>query len=144
MDIFDVRLRCRQKADEILEKYFPNFIQEATVTRPEVLAPEYTDDLPSKIEEEFRTWLSGFWKEVSRDSASSFERIMNKQSVMGQVDNEYLDQIERARESAVKITFWEKLTKTNHKDVTFYKGLLKEYSEELMNAMIEDFIEDVK
>ena len=41
-------------------------------------------------------------------------------------------------------TLWERVTQSNHKDVTFYKGLLQVYAEELLNCMRIDFIEDLK
>lgn len=37
----------------------------------------------------------------------------------------------------------ERITKTNHKDVTYYKALLKEYARELMFVMSEDFMEEI-
>ena len=46
--------------------------------------------------------------------------------------------------SAVRRTLWERLTKTNHKEVTDYKGLLKRYTEELLMALRCDFLEDVR
>lgn len=51
--------------------------------------------------------------------------------------------IHHAYEDATRRTLWECLTKTNHKDVTFYKGLLEEYTRELLLCLCCDFIEDV-
>lgn len=48
-----------------------------------------------------------------------------------------------AREEAETVTLWEIITKTNHKDVTFYKGLLKQYAEKLLDIMVKDFLGDV-
>lgn len=36
------------------------------------------------------------------------------------------------------------VTRSNHKDVTFYKGLLMEYTRDLLLVMREDFLEEVK
>lgn len=44
----DVETLCRRRADELLEKYFPDFIREASVIRPEHLDPLYSDDLPAR------------------------------------------------------------------------------------------------
>lgn len=52
--------------------------------------------------------------------------------------------IKPAYDAAVRRTLWERLTKTNHKDVTYYKGLLKRYTEELLMALRCDFLEDVR
>ena len=46
--------------------------------------------------------------------------------------------------SAVRRTLWERLTKTNHKDVTYYKGMLHECSRNLLLLMREDFLEEVE
>ena len=51
--------------------------------------------------------------------------------------------IHHAYENATRRTLWERITKTNHKDVTFYKGLLEEYTRELLLCLRCDFIEDV-
>lgn len=34
------------------------------------------------------------------------------------------------------------ITETNHKDVTYYKGLLQEYTRDLLMVMREDFLEE--
>lgn len=53
------------------------------------------------------------------------------------------EQLEKAYKDAKIITIWEKITKSNHEDVTYYKGLLKAYTEELLSWMEIDFVEDV-
>ena len=47
-----------------------------------------------------------------------------------------------AYDAAVKRTFWEKLGK-NYKDITEYKLLLKEYGQNLLQAMHNQFIDAV-
>ena len=51
--------------------------------------------------------------------------------------------IDVAYKDATELTLWERITKTNHKDVTYYKGLLQEYTRELLMVMREDFIEEI-
>ena len=51
--------------------------------------------------------------------------------------------IDEAYKDATTITLWERITKTNHKDVTYYKGLLKEYTKDLLLVMREDFLEEI-
>ena len=51
--------------------------------------------------------------------------------------------IDVAHKDATKQTLWERITKTNHKDVTYYKGLLQEYTRDLLMVMREDFLEEI-
>ena len=51
--------------------------------------------------------------------------------------------IDHAYKDATRRTLWEKNTKSNHKDVTFYKGLLKEYTEDLLMCMRFVFLEEI-
>lgn len=44
---------------------------------------------------------------------------------------------------ATEITLWERITKSNHEDVTYYKGLLQEYTRDLLMVMREDFLEEI-
>jgi hypothetical protein len=53
-----------------------------------------------------------------------------------------LEGLSYAYKDAKRITLWEKITQTNHRDVTFYKGLLEEYTRELLFCMRHDFIEE--
>ena len=53
------------------------------------------------------------------------------------------EKVERAHKDATKRTPLERLTQSNHKDVTYYKGLLKEYTRELLTVMRIDFMEEV-
>ena len=38
---------------------------------------------------------------------------------------------------------WERITKSNHEDVTYYKGLLLEYTRDLLMVMCQDFLEEI-
>lgn len=62
---------------------------------------------------------------------------------MDTIMDDYDDYFPSARVNALKITLKERILKSNHKDVTFYNGLLKQCTEELLDVMIDDFIEDV-
>lgn len=139
----EIELRCREKADELLDKYFPNFIRDAAVTRPETLTDEYNNELPGRVAAEFRTWLAGLWEEVRSEGQGSFEEIMNMRRSIDVTEVAYAPYLDKARKDAKTVTLWEKLTKTNHDDVTYYKGLLKQYTEELLNVMIQDFTNDI-
>ena len=51
--------------------------------------------------------------------------------------------IDGAYRDAKRITLWERITRSNHKDVTFYKGLMREYTEDLLTVMRLDFLEEI-
>ena len=53
------------------------------------------------------------------------------------------ERIDAAYKAASTITLWEKITKSNHEDVTYYKGLLREYTKELLLIMRIDFLEEI-
>lgn len=143
MTKLELQLECYRKSDELLEKYFPDFANKAAKEKEEELSPEYTDELPYEIEGEFRHFLSTRWAELVQND-KDFQGAMNRNLDMSMVDANYVPEVKSAREKAVNVTLWEKITKTNHEDVTYYKGLLKQYTEEILDTMIKDFIEDVE
>lgn len=51
--------------------------------------------------------------------------------------------INNAYADAQRQTLWERIIKSNHKEVTFYKGLLQEYTKELLITMRFDFLEEI-
>ena len=139
----EIEIRCYKKAQELLDKYFPNFIEDAAVTKPELLAEEYNMELPAKVAEDFRDWLAGVWEEFRSEVQKPFDKVLNLKRSMEITGSSYVPYLSDALEEAKTVTFWEKLTKTNHEDVTFYKGILKQYTEELLQVMIKDFMADI-
>ncbi|MGN0219844.1 MAG: hypothetical protein ACI4AX_06120 [Muribaculaceae bacterium] len=133
----DIETLCRDKERELLDRYFGNLTKEAAVERPETIDP-YTKDLPLKIEAEFREYLVGLWKEYS-DSPLELEE-QKLRWLMTEDDREAIDSAYR---DAKRVTLWERITKSNHEDVTFYKGLLREYTEDLLTVMRLDFLEEI-
>ena len=51
--------------------------------------------------------------------------------------------IDVAHKNAAKQTLWERITKTSHKNVTYFKGLLLKYTRDLLMVMREDFLEEM-
>lgn len=144
MSKVDIELKCFKKAEELIKKYFPDFIKDAAIIRPEALTEEYNNDLPNKVALEFRCWLAELWKDVTNNKEQrSFDEIMNLARSIEITNSSYVPYLNDARKEAENITLWEKLTKTNHEDVTYYKGMLKQYIEELLNVMIKDFVADI-
>lgn len=134
---------CAAKEQELLDKYFGNIIYEAAVLRPETIG-EYTKDLPLKIEAEYFDFLKLLWEDVRGEDSRSLDDLLDKRHLRMLMTEDDREGIKKAYDNAVQITLWERLTKSNHKDVTFYKGLLKEYARELLRVMTADFLEDVK
>lgn len=52
---------CKEKEQELLNKYFGNLVKEAAEERPEEIG-EYTKELPLKIEAEYKSFLEELWK----------------------------------------------------------------------------------
>lgn len=129
---------CKEKELDLLDKYFGNLDKEAIKERPETIG-EYEKELPLKIEAEFKEYLLGIWKEINPDKECVFEE-QKLRELMTEDDRE---DIEYAYKDAVEQTIWERITQTNHKDVSYYKVFLKEYTQELLMCMRLDFLEEI-
>jgi len=138
----EIETLCMRKEKELLNKYFGNLVKEAAIERPETIG-DYTKDLPLKIEEEYFQYLKEIWGEINPDKSKTLESILDKRHISMLMTEDDREGIHYAYEDATRRTLWERLTKTNHKDVTFYKGLLEEYTRELLMCLRCDFIEDV-
>lgn len=121
MDRQSIEDHCYGKIKELLYKYFGDFAIVSGVEKPERLEEIYTDGLPGKIADEFRRYLSGLWEEIAPAGAKSFDKVMNLHCSIDVIKADYGDYLPSARLSAETVTLWERITKTNHKDVTFYK-----------------------
>lgn len=143
MDAVDIECRCYIKLTELLNKYFSSIVNDACEVKPDSVASQYTIDLPEKIGSEFKDYLESLWKEIAPNDERGIDDILNHPQELDRVRNQYCD-LPKVYQDAEKVTIWERLTKSNHEDVTFFKGLLKSYSEELMKCMIFDFREEVK
>lgn len=133
----NIETLCRDKEHELLDKYFGNLAKEAAIERPETIGL-YTKDLPLKIEAEFREYLVGLWEKYS-DSPL----VLEEQKLRWLMTEDDREAIDGAYRDARRITLWERITRSNHKDVTFYKGLLREYTEDLLTVMRLDFLEEI-
>ena len=54
----EIKNLCKEKEQELLDKYFGNIAHEAAAVKPETIGV-YTKDLPLKIEAEYREFLEG-------------------------------------------------------------------------------------
>ena len=133
---------CEEKQNQLLNKYFGNLVHEAAIERPETIG-KYTKELPLKIEAEFRTFLEELWKEHAPAELKGTPLVLEEQKVRKLMTDDDRELIEPAYKDATEITLWERITKSNHEDVTYYKGLLLEYTRDLLMVMRQDFLEEI-
>jgi len=130
---------CKEKEQEILKKYFGKLVKEAAIKRPEKIE-HYTPDLPLKIEAEYRAFLEKLWNKVTPKGTPLVLDEQKLRKLMTDDDREGLNQ---AYKKAIRRTLWERITRTNHKDVTYYKGWLEAYTKDLLMVMRNDFLEEI-
>lgn len=133
---------CETKQNQLLSKYFGNLVHEAAIERPETIG-EYTKDLPLKIEAEFYTFLEELWKEHAPAELKGTPLVLEEQKLRKLMTDDNREMIEPAYKDATEITLWERITQSNHKDVTYYKGLLQGYTRDLLMVMRNDFLEEI-
>lgn len=141
MEREQIRTLCLQKEQELMDKYFGNLVYEAAIEQPETIG-EYSKELPLKIELEYYNYLEYLWKEYITNNKQDFSNIIDKRHLRMLSTEDDIEAIEYAYNDATRQTLWERLTKSNHKDVTYYKGLLKEYTKELLSCLRYDFLEE--
>ena len=133
---------CKEKEQELLKKYFGKLVKEAAIEQPETIG-EYSKDLPLKIEAEYKAFLEELWKEVAPEELKGTPLVLEEQKLRKLMTEDDREGIEVAYKDATERTFWERITKSNHKDVTYYKGLLHEYTRDLLMVMRNDFLEEI-
>ena len=140
----DITKLCADKRNELLSKYFGSLVQEAAYEKPEEIEESrYSTELPGQIAREYYDFLKLLLDESCPENQKKLGEIMDKKArVLSYMADDKL-QLDEAYKDAKIVTLWEKITKSNHEDVTYYKGLLKAYTAELLDWMQVDFIEDV-
>lgn len=128
-----VEILCKEKEQELLNKYFPSGFGVPSET-----IGIYTKDLPLKIEDEFRDYLVELWKQFS-----DAPLVLEEQKLRRLMTEDDRAAIDAAYKDAEHITLWEQITKSNHEDVTYYKGLIYEYAKKLLMVMRLDFLEEI-
>lgn len=137
-----IALICKDKEQELLDKYYGGLVLEAAVERPETIG-EYTKDLPLKIESEYKAFLESMWKEHAPREFSKKALALDEQKLRKLMTDDDREALDAAFQDATKRTLWERINQSNHKDVTFYKGLLEEYTRDLLMVMRNDFLEEI-
>lgn len=138
----EIEKLCITMQDVLLNKYFGNLVYQAAVVQPEIIG-EYTKDLPLKIEGEYREFLEELWNEHAPEELKGTPLVLDEQKLRELITEDDRESIEAAYKDATNITLWERITKSNHDDVTYYKGLLFEYTRDLLMVMRQDFLEEI-
>ena len=141
MDKTQIKELCIKKEKELLDKYFGNIVNEAAHEQPESIEG-YDKELPLRIECEYKEFLRTLWEEISPNDPRSLEDILDEQKLRQLMTDDDREAIDNAYNDAAEQTVWERITHTNHKDVTYYKGLLEEYTRELLLCTRCDFLEE--
>ena len=71
---------CKEKEQELLNKYFGNLVREAAIECPETIGA-YTKDLPLKIEVEYKKFLEGLWKEYAPENLKGTPLVLEEQTL---------------------------------------------------------------
>ena len=133
---------CVEMEQKLLNKYFGNLVKEAAFEKPETIG-EYSKELPLKIELEYKAFLERLWEEYAPEELKGTPLILEEQKLRELMTSDDRELIDEAHKDATAQTLWERITKTNHKDVTYYKGLLEVYTRDLLMVMREDFLEEI-
>ena len=139
----DIERLCLQKENTLLNQYFGNLVKEASIDCPETIG-EYDMELPLRIESEYRNFLQELWSGIAPNDTRTIDDLLDKKELREKITADDREGLSIAYHNAQQRTLWERITKTNHRDVTYYKGLLEEYTRELLFCMRHDFMEEIK
>ena len=142
MDVHQTEQLCIKKEENLLTLFFGNLAKEAATEQHETIEG-YTIDLPQKIAKEYQTFLATLWTEACPDSYKGKPLILEEVELRKRMTAGDYAKLVAAYHDATKQTLWERLTKNNHVDVTYYKGLMHEYTRELLKLMRIDFLEEI-
>lgn len=126
---------CREKEEELIGKYFGGGSAGAGGQHT---VEDYPKELPLKIEAEFREFLAELWKEYS-----DLPLVLEEQKLRQLMTEDDLEAIDEAYKDAKRVTLWERITNSNHEDVTYYRGLQLEYTKDLLMVIRHDFLEEI-
>ena len=141
MNAEQIEQQCRQQEKSLLDKYFGNIVAEAA--KQENNIEGYDTHLPDRVKREYVDFLSQLWVRVAPDDNRSIDDILEEHRLRELLTDNLRGEVGQAHRNAVTETLWERITGTNHRDVTYYKGLLREYTAETLSALRLDFLEEV-
>lgn len=143
LDIHKLELLCKEREEKLLNGYFYNLVEEAANERPEFIG-KYTPDLPYRIESEYREYLAFLLKQLFPDNDKvDIDSFLDEEKLRQLITEDDREAIDAAYKKASRRNVLERLSNTNHKDVTFYKGLLEAHAKDLLLVMRTDFLEEL-
>ncbi len=138
-----IEQRCWTRYNELLNETFGEMGRMAAYEKPQTLDERFAPSLPESLGKEYRAFLEEVWKEFRPEGAKAFNELMDAEKIIEGAEAKYGEDLRRTREEAIKVSAWEKVTSSNHKDVIAYVGLLKDCTEDMLKALLEDFLHDV-
>ena len=143
LDVDRLESLCKEREEKLIEGYYGNLVVEASKERPEFIG-KYTPDLPFKIESEYKDFLDSLVEQLfPGDNSISADSFLDEEKLRKLITDDDREAIAEAYKKATKRTLVERLSNTNHKDVTFYKGLLEAHTKDLLLVMRTDFLEEL-
>ncbi|MBR4243562.1 MAG: hypothetical protein IKR98_06725 [Bacteroidaceae bacterium] len=137
-----IKKLCKDKEQELLDKYFGDLAKEASDLRPETVG-EYTQDYPLKVEAEYKAFLEELWLQCAPEEMKGTPLVLEEEKLRELMTSKARDELDAAFKDATTRTLWERITQSNHEDVAYYKGLLMEYTREMLMLMRLDFLEEI-
>ena len=143
LDAARIESLCKEREEKLLDAYFGNLVEEAAHGRHEFIG-KYTPDLPFKIESEYKEFLDCLVKQLfPADASITADKFIEEKKLRELITDDDREAIAQAYKKASQRTLVERISKTNHKDVTFYKGLLEAHTKDLLLVMRTDFLEEL-
>lgn len=104
---------------------------------------DFISYLASRVEEEYRSFLSIIWDEIRQDDERSLNDILDRRYNRLVLEQDYTSSIKDAHSEAKEITLWEQITNSNYRDIDHLNELVVAYIRDLMALMTRDFLEDI-
>jgi hypothetical protein len=88
-------------------------------------------------------YLEHLWEKYAPEEYKGKPLVLDEQKLRKLMTDDDREGINAAYRDAKEQTLWERITRSNHSDVTYYKGLLEAYTRDLLMVMREDFLEEI-
>ena len=128
-----------RELDKCVEHYFREISLEEAA-HPEILDSHYTQDYLDRVFRDYYERLEKIWNRSPLSGRATFAAAYHAPAIEEAGDPMALD---KAYKDAARRTLWERLTRTNHKDVFEYKQMLNTYGEAMLNTMLNRFAEAI-
>ena len=130
-------------ASKELNKCVTHYFREISLeeaAHPEILDADYTEDYLERVIGDYYRRLSMIWERSPLAAYANFSSVYHIPAVEEVGDPA---ELAKARKDATRRTLWERLTRTNHKDVYEYREMLNTYGEALLNTMLTRFADAI-